>query len=255
MQPEPARPLVLIADDDANIVRLLSLYLSKAGYAVEHAADGDEALGKVRDLQPDLVVLDIMMPGPNGLEVCRTLRRSGDLPIIMLSARGGDVDRIAGLQFGADDYVTKPFNPDEVVARVQSVLRRASRADGERPARPRLSIGDLTIDLDQRAVILAGAPLHLRPKEFDLLVTFARFPGFALDRDRLLDLVWGSRYYGDQRTVDVHVAWLREKLTPGRLKIQTVWGIGYKLVLDDDASPARPRKRPPPDRPSSTDGA
>ena len=223
MQVDGTRALVLVADDDPNIVRLLGLYLGKAGYRVEQAVDGDETLRKVRDLQPDLLVLDVMMPGPDGLEVCRSVRRSSDLPIIMLSARGSDVDRIAGLQFGADDYVTKPFNPVELVVRVQSVLRRAARQADAPPASSRLQVADLTVDLDERTASVDGEPLQLRPKEFDLLATLARFPGFAMDRDRLLDLVWGSRYYGDQRTVDVHIAWLRDKLSASRLKIQTVW--------------------------------
>ena len=242
MQTEPNAPLILVADDDPHIVRLLSLYLEKAGYRVAHAADGDEALAKVRDLAPDLLLLDIMMPGPDGLEVCRGVRRGSDLPIIILSARGADMDKIAGLQFGADDYVTKPFNPAEVVARVQSVLRRAARRTEAPAPRPRMTVADLTIDLDEHAAWVGGQRLLLRPKEFDLLATFVRFPGFALDRDRLLDLVWGSRYYGDQRTVDVHVAWLREKLSGSRLKIQTIWGVGYKLIEAAD-TPARPRKR------------
>ncbi len=228
--PTPA-PLVLVADDDAHIVQLVELYLRKAGYRVESAVDGDETLRKVRELQPDLLVLDVMMPGPDGLEVTRSLRRSSQIPIIMLTARTGDVDRIAGLQFGADDYVTKPFNPVELIARVQSVLRRArSSAAAGPPPHTRLMAGDLVIDLDERGATLGGAPLHLRPKEFDLLSTFARFPGFALDRERLLDLVWGTGYYGDQRTVDVHVAWLREKLSGSELRIETVWGVGYRLV-------------------------
>lgn len=231
-------PLILVADDDAHIVRLVSLYLGKAGYRVETAADGDETLRKVRVLNPDLLVLDIMMPGPDGLEVTRTLRRSSELPIIMLTARTGDVDRIAGLQFGADDYVSKPFNPLELVARVQTVLRRA-RAAGNSAAltQTRLIVGNLVIDLDQRTATLHGEPFHLRPKEFDLLATFARFPGFAMDRERLLDLVWGTGYYGDQRTVDVHVAWLREKLSGSGLKIETVWGVGYKLVETEPSPP------------------
>jgi two-component system response regulator VanR len=223
-------PLILVADDDAHIVRLVDLYLKKAGYRVEAAADGDETLRKVRDLRPDLLVLDIMMPGPDGLEITRALRRSSDLPIIMLTARTSDVDRIAGLQFGADDYVTKPFNPVELVARVQAVLRRVRVGVSGDPSPTRLTAGSLLMDLDQRTATLAGEPLHLRPREFDLLSTFARFPSFALDRDRLLDLVWGTGYYGDQRTVDVHVAWLREKLAGSDLKIETVWGVGYKLV-------------------------
>lgn len=232
----PLPPLILVADDDAHIVRLVELYLTKAGYRVVTAEDGDETLRKVRDLRPDLLVLDIMMPGPDGLEITRSLRRSSELPIIMLTARTSDVDRIAGLQFGADDYVTKPFNPLELVARVQAVLRRA-RAGGpaQPPTQARITAGSLVIDLNERTATLAGTPLHLRPKEFDLLATFARFPGYALDRERLLDLVWGMAYYGDQRTVDVHVAWLREKLAGSDLKIETVWGIGYKLVVSDAA--------------------
>jgi len=230
--PEPeAAQLILVADDDAHIVRLVELYLRKAGYRVASAGDGDEALRLVRDLKPDLLVLDIMMPGPDGIEITRTLRRSSELPIIMLTARTSDVDRIAGLQFGADDYVTKPFNPVELVARVQAVLRRARPANStDAPHTTRVTAGSLMMDLDQRTAILAGAPLTLRPREFDLLATFARFPGFALDRERLLDLVWGIGYYGDQRTVDVHVAWLREKLSGSDIKIETVWGVGYKLV-------------------------
>jgi DNA-binding response OmpR family regulator len=232
----PPPPLILVADDDAHIVRLVELYLTKAGYRVVTAEDGDETLRKVRDLRPDLLVLDIMMPGPDGLEITRSLRRSSGLPIIMLTARTSDVDRIAGLQFGADDYVTKPFNPLELVARVQAVLRRV-RAGGpaQPPTQARITAGSLVIDLNERTATLAGTPLHLRPKEFDLLATFARFPGYALDRERLLDLVWGTAYYGDQRTVDVHVAWLREKLAGSDLKIETVWGIGYKLVVSDAA--------------------
>ncbi len=229
-------PLILVADDDPHIVRLVELYLTKAGYRVAAAEDGDETLRKVRDLRPDLLVLDIMMPGPDGLEITRSLRRSSELPIIMLTARTSDVDRIAGLQFGADDYVTKPFNPLELVARVQAVLRRVrTGGPANPPVQARITAGSLVIDLNERTATLSGTPLHLRPKEFDLLATFARFPGYALDRDRLLDLVWGTGYYGDQRTVDVHVAWLREKLAGSDVKIETVWGIGYKLVVPDAA--------------------
>ena len=233
-QPAPdvaGTPLILVGDDDAHIVRLVELYLRKAGYRVAAAGDGDETLRKVRQLHPDLLVLDVMMPGPDGLEITRALRRSSDLPIIMLTARSSDLDRIAGLQFGADDYVTKPFNPVELVARVQSVLRRArAAAAAGPPPHTRLTVGSLTLDLDAHTATLKGRPLHLRPREFDLLSTFARFPGFALDRERLLDLVWGTGYYGDQRTVDVHVAWLREKLAGSDLTIATVWGVGYQLV-------------------------
>ncbi|HTE86092.1 MAG TPA: response regulator transcription factor [Dehalococcoidia bacterium] len=223
---------VLVVDDDKHIVQLVSLYLSKAGFRVVSANDSAEALRIVRQLSPDLLVLDIMLPGPDGFEVCRVLRRSSEVPIVILSARGSDLDKVAGLQFGADDYITKPFNPAELVARVQSVMRR-SRSRGVAPTRSRISLGKLCMDLDQRIVTVAELPLQLRPKEFDLLSAFARLPGFVLDRDRLLDLVWGSEFAGDQRTVDVHVAWLREKLQGSELRIQTVWGVGYKLVVED----------------------
>ena len=239
------QPLVLVADDDAHIVRLVELYLKKAGYRVEAADDGDQTLRKIKDLRPDLLVLDIMMPGPDGLEITRTLRRSSELPIIMLTARTSDVDRIAGLQFGADDYVTKPFNPLELVARVQSVLRRSRNHTA--PAAPapanRLRVGSLVMNLDEHSATLGDKPLQLRPKEFDLLATFARFPGFALDRERLLDLCWGTGYYGDQRTVDVHVAWLREKLNGSDVKIETVWGVGYKLAEVEAAVDTRAQSK------------
>jgi DNA-binding response OmpR family regulator len=151
---------------------------------------------------------------------------------VFLSARNSDLDKVAGLQFGADDYITKPFNPAELVARVQSVLRR-SRNRGSTPTQTRISLGRLCIDMDQRIVTVGQRQLQLRPKEFDLLSAFARLPGFVLDRDRLLDLVWGSEFVGDQRTVDVHVAWLREKLQGSEIRIQTVWGVGYKLLVED----------------------
>jgi DNA-binding response OmpR family regulator len=232
--PEPET--VLIVDDDRHIVQLVSLYLTKAGFRVLRAYDGSEALRKVREVSPDLLVLDVMLPGRDGLEVCRMLRRTTEVPIVMLSARGGDLDKVAGLQFGADDYITKPFNPAELVARVKSVLRR-SRNRGAVSPTSRVSLGSLDADFDRRTMTIRGEPLQLRPKEFDLLATFVRLPEFVLDRDRLLDLVWGSEFDGDQRTVDVHVAWLREKLQGSGLRIQTVWGVGYKMV--EDVEPSR----------------
>jgi DNA-binding response OmpR family regulator len=228
---------VLVVDDDRNIVHLVTLYLAKAGYRVIPAYTGAEALRKVRECNPDLLVLDIMLPGQDGLEVCRSLRRNSEIPIVILSARGTDLDKVAGLQFGADDYVTKPFHPAELVARVQSVLRR-TRSRGVAPAPTRIALGKLTLDVGQRVAAVAGQPIQLRPKEFDLLATFCRLPGFVLDRDRLLDLVWGHEFTGDNRTVDVHIAWLREKLQGSGLHIQTVWGIGYKIVEDGDPTAA-----------------
>jgi DNA-binding response OmpR family regulator len=227
---EEARDLVLVADDEQNIVDLVSLYLEKAGYRVATARDGDETLSKVRDLSPSLLVLDVMMPGPDGIQVCRTLRRRSDVPIVMLTARTSDIDKVAGLRFGADDYVTKPFNPDELVARVDAVLRRA-RGGQTQPKDEQIAIADLQIDLTQRSAHLKGRELTLTPKEFDLLATFARFPNVALDREQLLDLVWGTAFYA-MRTVDVHVARLREKLKGSALHIETVWGTGYRLATE-----------------------
>jgi len=224
----PAGALVLVADDDAHIVELVAMYLQRSGYRVEPAYDGSEALRKARELKPDLLVLDIMMPGEDGLQVCRALSRPDGVPIILLTARTSDVDKIAGLRLGADDYVTKPFNPHELVARVDAVLRRtgdreaASNADLNR-------IGALIIDSAARTAEMNGRRLTLTPKEFDLLATMAGFPGVVLDRDQLLDLVWGTSFYA-ARTVDVHVARLREKIKGAGVRIETVWGTGYRLV-------------------------
>lgn len=223
-----APDLVLVADDDAHIVELVSLYLRRAGYAVEAAYDGDETLRKATTLEPALLVLDIMMPGPDGLQVCQALRRRGDLPIVLLTARTSDFDKIAGLRLGADDYVTKPFNPEELVARVEAVLRR-SRSTGGPLLPERLELGRLAISPAARAATLDDEPFALTPKEFDLLATLTRFAGTALDRERLLDLVWGTSFYA-LRTVDVHISRLREKLEGSGLRIETVWGTGYRLV-------------------------
>ena len=222
--------LILVADDDEHIVELVSMYLQRAGYRVESASDGDETLRKATELHPALLVLDVMMPGPDGLQVCKALRRRGDLPIVLLTARSSDIDKIAGLRFGADDYVTKPFNPDELLARCEAVLRRA-RSGQQEPARERLELGDLELDLTRRSAVIDGRDAPLTPKEFDLLSTFARFPDVVLDREQLLDLVWGTSFYA-LRTVDVHVARLREKLKASALRIETVWGTGYRLVVE-----------------------
>ena len=225
-------PLILVADDDEHIVELVSLYLRRAGYQVETALDGNEALRKARELKPGLLVLDIMMPGPDGLQICRALSRKGDVPIILLTARTSDIDKVAGLRIGADDYVTKPFNPDELVARVEAVLRRARTGSPAAALGEKVSVDGLELDLSQRTVLVAGKEVALTPKEFDLLVTFARFPNVALDREQLLDLVWGTSFYAI-RTVDVHVARLRDKLKGRSLRIETVWGTGYRLVVEE----------------------
>jgi len=224
---DDAAPKILVADDDRHIADLVQMYLKKAGYDVTIARNGDETQRLLRDQQFDLAVLDIMMPGPDGLQIVRNLRKRSELPVIFLSARSSDVDKVAGLQYGADDYVTKPFNPTELVARVQSVLRR-SRATAE-PSGERIAIGELFMDVRNRVATIKGQPMTLTPKEFDLLATFARFANVTLDREKLLDLVWGTSFYG-MRTVDVHIVRLRSKLEGSGLKIETVWGSGYRLV-------------------------
>ncbi len=223
---------ILVADDEANIIKLLRLYLREAGYEVVAARDGREALERFRSEAPDLVVLDLMMPHLNGFDVCTEIRKDSDVPVIMLTARSDDVDKIVGLEMGADDYITKPFNPREVVARVKANLRRRDwdRAPGDESEPQAVTIEDLTLDPSSRDVVVAGEHVRLRQREFDLLEAFMRHPNVAMDRERLLSMVWGEDFYGDARTIDVHVAWLREKLKSARPKIETVWGVGYKLV-------------------------
>jgi two-component system, OmpR family, response regulator ResD len=220
--------LILVADDDEHIVELVSMYLQRNGYRVEAAYDGSEALNKARELKPDLLVLDIMMPGEDGLQVCRALARQGGVPIIFLTARSSDIDKIAGLRLGADDYVTKPFNPNELVARVDAVMRRAGNRQAALKGET-IHVGGLAIDTASRTVERQGKRMTLTPKEFDLLATMAGFAGVVLHRDQVLDLVWGTSFYA-ARTVDVHVARLREKLKGSAVRIETVWGTGYRLV-------------------------
>ena len=228
---------ILVVDDEKNIVQLSRLYLRNEGYRVEEAYDGKQALEKARAVNPDLIILDLMMPEMDGLSVCRELRKTSNVPIIFLTARDDDVDKIVGLEVGADDYVTKPFNPREPVARVKAILRRSQ---GSIAPESVLEVGDVRLDPMRREVTIAGKPITLRAKEFDLLAAFMRYQGLVLDRERLLSLVWGQDFYGDTRTIDVHVAWLREKLTGATARVQTVWGVGYKLVLDEEAPTAKP---------------
>ncbi len=218
---------ILVADDDRNIAGLVRMYLAKAGYDVTVAADGDETMRLLKEQPFDLAVLDIMMPGQDGLQIVRSIRRRSELPVIFLSARSSDIDKVAGLQLGADDYVTKPFNPTELVARVQSVLRR-TRAAVE-PSGEQIALGALRMDVRNRQAWSREEALQLTPKEFDLLATFARFANITLDREKLLDLVWGTAFYS-MRTVDVHIVRLRSKIEGSGLKIETVWGSGYRLV-------------------------
>jgi two-component system alkaline phosphatase synthesis response regulator PhoP len=222
-----AKQTILVVDDEQHIIDLARMYLEQDGFTVEQALDGLEALAKIRDLKPALLVLDLMLPEIDGWEVCRRTRDRSDVPIIMLTARSDDVDKIVGLELGADDYLTKPFNPRELVARVKAILRRY-----ERSVQPGtvLRVGELTIDPGSREAILGTQPLQLRTQEFDLLHTLAQHRGQVLTREQLLELAWGYDYYGETRTVDVHVSHLRKKLSGSELEIETVRGVGYKLV-------------------------
>lgn len=219
---------VLVVDDEPNIVELARMYLEKEGYRVESASDGATALEQIQTHEPALIVLDLMLPELDGFEVCRRTRAKSDVPIIMLTARDEDVDKIVGLELGADDYLTKPFNPRELVARVKAILRRSERSS--RPSEQPLHIADLTIDPARREVSVAGEPIALRAKEFDLLQAFAENKGIVLTREQLLNKVWGYDFYGETRTVDVHVAHLRKRLKGSRVSIETLTGVGYKLV-------------------------
>jgi DNA-binding response OmpR family regulator len=228
---------ILVVDDEKNIVTLIRRYLGNEGFHVEEAYDGKQALEKARAVNPDLIVLDVMMPEMDGLTVCKEIRKTSNAPVIILTARDDDVDKIVGLEIGADDYMTKPFNPRELVARVKAVLRRSQ---GSMAPEQVLEVGDIRLDPLRREVSVGGKPVTLRAKEFDLLSAFMRYQGVVLDRERLLSLVWGQDFYGDTRTIDVHVAWLREKLTGASAHVQTVWGVGYKLVLDEETAAAKP---------------
>lgn len=220
---------ILVVDDEPNIIDLARLYLKQEGFRVESASTGPEALARVEELRPALVVLDVMLPGMDGFEVCRRLRQQGDIPILMLTARSEDTDKIVGLELGADDYLTKPFNPRELAARVKAVLRRY---DAGQRASKTLEVGDLYLDLARREAKVAGQPVHLRTKEFDLLAAFMRNRGIVLTREQLLEMVWGYDFLGESRTVDVHITHLREKIAGSSVAIETVRGVGYRLAAE-----------------------
>jgi DNA-binding response OmpR family regulator len=258
-QPDVSLPVVLVVDDEASVRDALSYTLAKEGYRVEVAESGPEAIQAARRHRPDAVVLDIMLPGMDGLQVCRTIRAESNVPILLLSARGEEIDRVLGLEIGADDYLTKPFAMRELLARVRAMLRRMDMMrpsaapvahdgdSGERPVVGRSDVpaeaagtpvvlGDLVVDRARRVATVGGASLKLRPKEFDLLYFLARHPGVVYSRDTLLRRVWGYDYSFGTRTVDVHVRWLRQKIErdpahPSRL--ETVRGVGYRLVSND----------------------
>ncbi|MFE6957983.1 response regulator transcription factor [Streptomyces sp. NPDC057696] len=229
---------VLVVDDDPTVAEVVAGYLDRAGYEVDRAADGPAALDRADAHGPDLVVLDLMLPGMDGIEVCRRLRARGPVPVIMLTARGDEDERILGLEVGADDYVTKPFSPRELVLRVESVLRRARSATAPKPVGP-LRAATLTVDPAARRAAKAGVELALTIREFDLLAFFLRHPGRAFSREELMQQVWGWDF-GDLSTVTVHVRRLRGKIEDDpaapRL-IQTVWGVGYRLDPDPGLGP------------------
>jgi DNA-binding response OmpR family regulator len=224
---------ILVVEDEASIASFVALYLKNAGYGVRRAATGGEALASVAQARPDLIVLDLMLPDIDGVDVCRRIRQRSDIPILMLTARDEDVDKIIGLEVGADDYLTKPFNPRELVARVKSVLRRAAPAE-RRPESRVITHGDLTVDAGRREVRVGDREVQLAPKEFDLLWELLDHRGLVLTRDQLLERVWGYTFAGDTRTVDVHVRQVRRKLEDAS-PIVTVWGVGYKVASERSA--------------------
>jgi DNA-binding response OmpR family regulator len=228
-------PNILVVEDESSIASFVALYLKNAGYGVRTAANGTDALAQVAQEMPGLIVLDLMLPDIDGIEVTKRIRQTSDVPILMLTARDEDVDKIIGLEVGADDYLTKPFNPRELVARIKTILRRAA-TPAPPPARTVLTHGDLRIDAGRREVTLEGRVVQLAPKEFDLLYALMEHHGIVLTRDQLLERVWGYTFAGDTRTVDVHVRQLRRKLGDAS-PIVTVWGVGYKV------SPAKDAKR------------
>src|SRR4051794_40967887 len=227
-------PAVFVIEDEASIGSFVSLYLKHAGYSVRTGATGNEGLAQAAAERPDLIVLDLMLPDLDGIEVCRRIRKDSDVPILMLTARDEDVDKIIGLEVGADDYLTKPFNPRELVARVKSILRR-SVPERPEPESKQLTHGDLEIDAGRREARVAGEEIQLAPKEFDLLWELLDHNGLVLTRDQLLERVWGYTFADDTRTVDVHVRQLRRKLGDAS-PIVTVWGVGYKVAPPRDAA-------------------
>jgi DNA-binding response OmpR family regulator len=257
MAGRPTTATVLLVDDEPALRDAVGYSLRREGYAVEVAEDGHRAIAAARAIRPDLIVLDVMLPGMDGLQVCRTIRGESTVPILLLSAKGEEVDRVVGLELGADDYLAKPFAMRELLARVRAMLRRSRMVSGGAadavPTSPgrvlgrssdgamdrAVVAGDIVIDQARRIATQAGAPMTLKPKEFDLLFYLARHPGIVLSRDALLRQVWGYDYPIDTRTVDVHVRWLRQKIEvdPSQpRRVETVRGYGYRFVPDPDAA-------------------
>lgn len=225
------KQLILVVDDDINIAKLVKLYLEKDGYEVVHSARGDDALAQLKKISPALILLDIMLPGMDGWQVCKAIRLQSKVPIIMLSAKDETIDKVLGLELGADDYITKPFEPKELLARMKAVLRRgAPEEQGDKS----LSFPGLSINLTSYEVIYDGQPIQMPPKELELLHFLAKHQNHVFTREQLLEKVWGFDYFGDSRTVDVHVKRLREKLQDSERfgwLIRTIWSVGYKFEV------------------------
>jgi DNA-binding response OmpR family regulator len=223
----------LVVEDDSNIAELLRLYLGKDGFEVSIAPDGGKAVGMFESLQPDIVLLDIMLPIMDGWQVCNEIRKTSKVPIIMLTAKGETTDKVTGLEMGADDYITKPFEVKELLARVHAVLRRADC--GEEAGEHKLTFDKLTINLDSYELVVNGNKIDTPPKEMELLYHLAAAPNRVFTRNQLLDEVWGFDYFGDSRTVDVHIKRLREKLegVSNKWSLKTVWGVGYKFEVEE----------------------
>ena len=226
-----ANEKILIVDDDINICELLRLYLEKEGFDTEVVTDGLRAIEKFNTCDPDLVLLDIMLPGLDGWQICREIRKIAQTPIIMLTAKGETFDKVLGLELGADDYITKPFETKEVMARIKAVLRRTAGKASAAELVKEVSYDKLTVNLTNYELIVEGNPIDTPPKELELIFHLASNPNRVYTRDQLLDEVWGFEYYGDSRTVDVHVKRLREKLegVSDKWELKTVWGVGYKF--------------------------
>jgi len=224
-------PKILVVDDELNILELVKLYLEREGFQVEAVNSGTGGLKKLGTFIPDLCILDLMLPDIDGFEVCRQIRSKSKVPILMLTARREDIDKIIGLELGADDYLTKPFNPRELIARIKAILRRYQSGPISGDI---VEVGKLRIDLSRHEVSVDGKNLNLRTKEFALLAAFAQNPGIVFSREKLLEMVWGFDYYGETRTVDVHVNHLRDKLAGSYVTIETLRGTGYKLTVCEE---------------------
>ena len=228
------KPYILVVDDDPNIAKLEQLYLEKAGYEVKTVGRGDDAMTEFRKMPPDLMLLDVMMPRMDGLEVCRRIRKAGNTPVMMLTAKGETFDKVLGLELGADDYMVKPFDAKEVVARIKAVLRRCQTTTAAAESTEGvIEFDNLRLDMNSYELRVKGKVVEAPPKELELLNCLASHPNRVYTRDQLLDEVWGFEYYGDSRTIDVHVKRLREKLAGAsdKWELKTVWGVGYKFEV------------------------